>query len=149
MKKIIIFGCIGLVAGFAVANDSPDWAGDYAALANAYQQKNIELSCGYREERWHSDVEGHTKFAKAIGETTALNENNVRKIAIEQCESAWRYAEQGVAQNEENIKRGCGISGAMWHSDISKHFNWAMKQTPYLVAIHDQQRRFKLSLCDS
>lgn len=149
MKKIILCAVTLAVASIATANETSDWAADYANQALNYQKMNIELSCGYAEKRWHADFDGHKLFAQAIGENTARFENKVRQTAIAQCKNALLYAEQGVSQNEENINRGCGLSGEIWHSDKSKHFTWAMKQTPYRVAIHDQQRRYSLSLCES
>lgn len=149
MKKIILCAVTLAVASIATANETSDWAADYANQALKYQKMNIELSCGYAEKRWHVDLDGHKLFAQAIGGNTARFENKVRKTAIAQCKNALLYAEQGVSQNEENINRGCGLSGEIWHSDKSKHFTWAMKQTPYRVAIHDQQRRYSLSLCES
>lgn len=149
MKKTILFSMTLAMAGIVSANEASDWSTEYANQALEYQKKNIELSCGYAENRWHTDFDGHKLFAQSLGETTARFENKVRKTAIEQCQNALLYAEQGVSQNEENINRRCGLSGAIWHSDKSKHFTWAMKQTPYRIAIHDQQRRYSLSLCES
>lgn len=141
----LLFTLVTTTAGAA----ENDWAAEYADQAVAHQKMNVELKCGYSEERWHNDVDGHKLFAEAVGEATAEAENKVREIAIKQCRDAWEYAERGVSQNEENIRRGCGKSGAIWHSDKLSHFTWAMQQTHYKTAIHDQYRRFSLSLCES
>lgn len=148
MEKVGFFIAILAASSTATANDAADWVEKYANQAVEYQQQNIELSCGYAEDRWHKDFDGHKLFAGAIGKATAQYENEVRKVAIEQCQNAWLYAGHGVAQNEENMARGCDLSGAIWHSDKSGHFIWAMRQTPYTIAVHDQQRRYLLSLCE-
>lgn len=147
MKKTIVFISTLLAASAACAGTYPDWATEYALQAVTYQKQNIELRCDYRDKRWHSDVEGHQRFATAIGETTAELENKVRHIAISQCQNAWIYAGQAAAQHEENLRRNCDLNGDMWHSDEMKHFVWAMQQTPYTIADQDQQRRTLLSRC--
>lgn len=149
MKKMFLLATLITLAAGAAENDSVDWATEYADQAVAHQKMNIELKCGYSEERWHTDVDGHKLFAETVGKATAEAENKVREIAITQCRDAWEYAERGVSQNEDNIRRNCGKSGDMWHSDKLSHFTWAMQQTHYTIAIHDQYRRFSLSLCKS
>lgn len=149
MKKTIAAISTLMTASFACADNYPDWANEYSAKAVAYQKQNIELSCGYKEKRWHSNTEGHQRFAVAIGETTAEFENNLRQIAISQCQNAWIYAGQAAAQHKENLQRNCDLKGNMWHSDQMMHFTWAMQQTPYIIATNDQQRRTLLSLCES
>lgn len=149
MKQIVLLATTLIVSANAVGNESSDWASNYADQAVAHQKMNIELKCGYSEDRWHTDFQGHKLFAETVGSATAESENKVREVAIEQCRHAWQYAEQGVAQNEENIRRECGKSGAIWHSDKASHFAWAMHQTRYMLAIHNQMRRYLLSMCDS
>lgn len=36
------------------------------------------------------------------------------------------YAQTAVAQNKENISKGCGFTGPRWNSDYSRHMNWCM-----------------------
>lgn len=36
------------------------------------------------------------------------------------------YAHQAVGQNEDNLRRGCGYSGARWQSNYDNHYNWCM-----------------------
>lgn len=147
MKQMILLATTLTIAAYATGNESSDWASSYAEQAIEYQKMNIAQSCGYSEDRWHTDFEGHKLFAETIGRATAEAENKVREIAIEQCRNAWLYADQGVSQNEENMLKNCGKSGAMWHSNKIRHFEWAMLQTPYGIAIHDQHRRALLALC--
>lgn len=149
MKKTLAFLSCVFAASFACADNYPDWAKEYSDQAIAYQKQNVELSCRYREKRWHSDADGHQRFAAAIGKTTAEAENNLRHIAITQCQNAWIYAAQATAQHKENRQRNCDLKGDMWHSDQMMHFSWAMQQTPYTIASNDQQRRTLLSLCES
>jgi hypothetical protein len=137
------------LAATVTAKENVDWKASYAEQAIDYQKMNVDLHCGYSSDRWHTDYEGHKLFAGAIGKDTADAENKVREVAIKQCQDAWLYAEQGVLQNEENLNRNCGLTGPIWHSDKTSHFSWAMNQTPYIIAIHDQKRRYLLNLCKS
>ena len=147
MKRIFLLAAAFVITSATAAKESSDWKASYAEQSVEYQKMNIELQCGYSADRWHTDYEGHKLFAGAIGKDTADAENKVRQIAIKQCRDAWLYAEQGVLQNEENLNRNCGHTSAIWHSDKMNHFAWAMNQTPYMIAIHDQKRRSLLALC--
>ncbi|WP_331344773.1 hypothetical protein [Cellvibrio sp. UBA7661] len=149
MKKTIAFISTLFAVNTACAGTYPDWAAEYALKAVTYQKQNIELRCDYGDKRWHSDVEEHQRFATTIGKATAEFENNVRQIAISQCQNAWIYADQAATQHEENERRHCNLKGDMWHSDQMMHFTWAMQQTPYTIATNDQQRRTLLARCES
>ena len=149
MKKTIAFISTLLAASATCAGTYPDWATEYALAAVTYQKQNIELRCDYNDKQWHSDVDEHQRFATTIGKATAEFENNVRQIAISQCQNAWIYAGQAATQHKENLQRNCDLKGDMWHSDQMMHFTWAMQQTPYTIATNDQQRRTLLARCKS
>ncbi|WP_062063926.1 hypothetical protein [Cellvibrio sp. OA-2007] len=148
MKHVFLLVAVFVITFPAAAKENSDWSASYAEQAVEYQKMNVALHCGYSADRWHTDYEGHKLFAGALGKDAADAENKVREIAIRQCRDAWTYAEQGVLQNQENLNRNCGLTGAIWHSDKKNHFAWAMNQTPYMIAIHDQKRRTLLALCN-
>jgi hypothetical protein len=44
-----------------------------------------------------------------------------------------QYAQSAVAQNQQNLSRGCGFSGLRWSSDYNGHYQWCLSM-PQLIA---------------
>ena len=57
------------------------------------------------------------------------------------------YARTGVSQNAENNRRGCGNSGAMWHSDFNNHLTWCRHVSQDEAESHIAVRRQALQRC--
>lgn len=143
----LILSSLLVLTGCSDGKSRKGWSSRYAHVANELHKQNVDLGCGFTAERWHADIEGHEKFAQAIGREVAKHENIVRQVAIDQCRAAWAYADLAVQQSEENTRKNCGNVGHNWHSDKIKHFQWAIQKTPYSIAVHSHTRRFSLSFC--
>lgn len=55
------------------------------------------------------------------------------------------YASKSVSQNEENLRKNCGLSGILWHSSKNKHLNWCSsgKQSIAPRVIAERERALK------
>lgn len=58
------------------------------------------------------------------------------------------YARNATSQNEENLRRRCGQSGARWHSDTGAHFNWCMTVDTATANLETRARDEALARCD-
>lgn len=52
-----------------------------------------------------------------------------------------RYARMAVAQNEENLRRRCGYTGARWQSDFRGHYEWCMAGSNHRLAERENAAR--------
>jgi hypothetical protein len=57
------------------------------------------------------------------------------------------YAKGAVQQNQENINRHCGFSGARWHSDYGSHYNYCLGTTNAIAAAETSARNADLAKC--
>lgn len=59
------------------------------------------------------------------------------------------YANNAIAQQRLNQKRGCGFAGEHWHLNYNKHYNWCLTITPTLRSQHTKSRQNALARCNS
>ncbi|WP_437291155.1 hypothetical protein [Sorangium sp. So ce406] len=59
-----------------------------------------------------------------------------------------KYASGAVAQQNDNLKRGCNISGSAWTSDYNDHYNWCLNATVEQVVGGLMERAIALQSCN-
>ena len=57
------------------------------------------------------------------------------------------YARNAVAQQRENVRRGCGFSGLRWHREWGIHRQWCLGVPIGLALLEDRERRRSLKSC--
>lgn len=57
------------------------------------------------------------------------------------------YAEQAVAQNNENATNQCGFTGARWHDNFQIHQTWCLSVNEDLANSETQERTTALNQC--
>jgi|SRR6185503_3699006 len=57
------------------------------------------------------------------------------------------YATLAVAQNELNLKHGCGLTGGRWNSQFDDHYNWCVEQTEDTPDVETAERQKSLNVC--
>ena len=108
-------------------------ASQYAQKAVAQNRENIRMRCGYTGPRWSNDYNGHFNWRLTATQFAADNEARARENDLNRCRGqankrvlADQYARQAVAQNQENLRKGCGYTGPRWSNDYQGHFNYYM-----------------------
>ncbi len=105
----------------------------YASTAVSQNRENQLRRCGYTGARWTGDYQGHYKWCMSASQSLADSETMARANALRQCKPqpnngprCQQYASTAVSQNQENLRRKCGYTGARWTSDYQGHFRWCM-----------------------
>jgi hypothetical protein len=57
------------------------------------------------------------------------------------------YASGAIAQQNDNLNRGCGFSGSWWNTDYYYHYNWCSKVPNDQVAWGMNVRATALQSC--
>ena len=122
---------------------------DEAVRANNEAQR---LKCRYGGARWSSDWQGHFNWCRGARKGDAIWETLERRKAIQGCRSAVNncrtYAQRAVAQQQENINRSCGYTGARWHSNYSTHYNWCFANAGRIKRVKQEDMQRKLALME-
>ena len=58
-----------------------------------------------------------------------------------------QYANEAVAQQITNIKKGCGFESPAWHDDYDLHYQWCLSAKPESVDKANADRKEKLDQC--
>lgn len=59
-----------------------------------------------------------------------------------------QYARLAVAENEENLARGCGYGGSDWSSDYDSHLRWCMNGNRAEAGKEHDRRMAQLAQCE-
>jgi hypothetical protein len=126
----------------------------YARTAVAQNQENLNRKCGFSDTAWQSDYNKHYGWCMTAERSAIDNETRKRDEALKQCGAGGdnrarcdQYARTAVAQNQENLNRRCGFSGATWNSDYNGHFNWCMSADRSWPDSESRKRQESLNRC--
>lgn len=85
-------------------------------------------SCGYRGNRWGTDLNGHRDWCMSAKLEDVYSEERGRILDLDRCDACQDYANK--ARDDRNLAtktRGCrGLSGPRWSSDRNVHVGWCM-----------------------
>jgi hypothetical protein len=128
-------------AGSGGGGDREDACRDYAEEAVQQNGENRRLGCGLTGGRWTSDLRTHFNWCMTVNREARDSESDARRRAIRRCREATSgggadraeacrdYAEEAVAQQQENRRLGCNFTGARWQSSSATHYDWCMNAT--------------------
>ena len=114
----------------------PDPCDQYAKTAVSQNDENLRKGCGYRGARWHSNYESHLRWCRSVSQNEADAAIDARTNALVECPEKGKkrrrgrsarcehYAQIAISQNQENIRRGCGYAGDLWHDDYKAHYRY-------------------------
>jgi hypothetical protein len=141
MGALLLLGC----ARQAPRQAPPNPCEPYAKTAVSQNEENIRLGCGYSGIKWHSDYERHLQWCQTVSQSEADAAVEERARALKQCPKPQpltyrrpkgkdarcdHYARTAISQNKENIRRACGYTGELWHSDYQAHYDYCRKVGP-------------------
>lgn len=141
MKKLVFLFVLALfLSGCARTVHQPappDPCDQYARTAVSQNEENIRKGCGYRGAKWHSNYESHLRWCRGASQNEADAAIKARSNALFDCPKKSKkkrrdrrssrcehYAQTAVSQNQENVRRGCGYSGSLWHADSKAHYRY-------------------------
>jgi len=144
MKKLMFLFILALfLSGCARTVHQPvplDPCDQYARTAVSQNEENIRKDCGYRGAKWHSNYESHLRWCRSTSQNEADTAIEDRGNALVECPEKGKkrhrdrissrckhYAQTAVSQNQENVRRGCGYSGNLWHADYKAHYRYCRK----------------------
>ncbi|MBU1742819.1 MAG: hypothetical protein KKC37_14860, partial [Proteobacteria bacterium] len=106
----------------------------YARSAANYSQMNLRLRCGYRGPTWNTDPRYHFAWCMRgrVPASRLAMLNRQRAGAINRCRTGGgtlrrrcrQYARVSVRQNQDNLRRRCGLRGPRWNSNLNYHYGW-------------------------
>lgn len=118
------------------AQNVPGARANYAAALNSFTQGMNDLRCKrYRDQ-----------FANGV-QIVQRNTQRVAGGAAQQNQFCARYARTAVAQNQENIRRGCSNTGPRWQSNYNNHYRWCTTTSHSSANYEETQRRNALNRC--
>ncbi len=113
-----------------------DYCASYAQTAVRQHTDNLQRRCGFSGARWQSDIAAHRDWCMGAGKAAAAGEQDARVRELAGCTPApqpednrvycSQYARLANAEQEENIRRGCGYNGPAWSTDYNGHYDWCM-----------------------
>jgi hypothetical protein len=133
--------CVGGAPPPAGAAPPPTTAGDsgvrcrqYANTGVAQNNENIQRHCGFSGSRWVSDFNTHFNWCVTVAPGIADGETRARENDLARCRTqadpararCEQYTRTAISQNDENVRRRCGYSGARWHGDHARHLEWCL-----------------------
>jgi hypothetical protein len=131
--------CVG---GSASASTPPVPSGNprarcepYANTAVAQNNENVQRHCGFSGARWSSDFNMHFNWCMTVAPAIADGETQARVNDLARCRTqvdpararCEQYTRTAISQNDENLRRRCGYTGARWHADYQVHFDWCLR----------------------
>ncbi len=125
----------------------------YARTAVTQNKQNIQRRCGYTGPVWQSDYGNHYRWCLMVNAATAKAGEQQRVDALNRCrrkpQSTFcaHYARTAVAQNQENIRLGCGNTGPRWQSNYDNHYRWCTTTSQSSANYEETQRRHALNRC--
>ncbi len=136
--------------------NSRAFCGQYAKTAQAQQQENIRLSCGFKGGRWLTNYSIHFDWCMGASTANANSETNTRNNQLNQCRNKGNrsnsafcdgYAKSAVAHQQQNIQLRCGYTGGRWQSNYNNHYNWCMRSNSTAVNYETNARVLALNNC--
>jgi len=128
----------------------------YANKAIAQQRENQRRGCGFAGVRWHLDYNKHYNGCMGSAAQWPVRETNLRQNALSTCSKTGgkakicqAYANNAIAQQRENQRRGCGFAGGLWHLDYKTHHKWCMSVSVQARGKATNDRRNALNICSS
>ena len=123
---------------------------NYAKAAVALNQENLKQGCGLTGSQWHSNYNNHYNWCM-LGKNLKYTgkETRAKQFALKECSkknACDQYAKDAVAQNQENLKQGCGFKDGQWHSNYNNHYNWCLKSTGDSAQSESKARQGDLDL---
>jgi len=152
-KAILAFtvGWLGLTPGWAADHE---FCQSYAYKAiEDFAEAQQEGCLGLSFPVWSMDFDHHYKWCRTVSEADVRAGGKLRTDALAQCLGAARqgtitgvvpmvdgaaatraalerpcrdYAGTAVAQQTQNVDRGCGFTGPSWNANPDDHFNWCL-----------------------
>ena len=126
----------------------------YARTAVSQNQENLRRRCGFTGTRWTNEYKGHYDWCFTAPQNLADAETKARADALRQCQSrpshgprCQQYARTAVSQNQENMRRGCGFTGARWTNEYQGHYNWCLAAQQSLADAETKARADALRQC--
>ena len=110
------------------------WCDDYAKRAVQQYEENIKFNCNNKvSRRWQSNYNNHYNWCKNSSRKAADLETRERDRLLKNClvrreGPCKKYAEAAVAQNDQNVQKGCGFCGPRWQSNYNNAYDWCLSQ---------------------
>lgn len=147
--------CIVSAAG---AGGSGDGSADercrhYADTALQQQRQNQARACGLSGDPWHGNLAEHHRWCLSVPAERSDAETAMRDEKLAACNGhgtssgCGDYARTAVQQQEENLARRCGYTGAPWHSNYGEHFQWCQSVPAERSSAETAMRQGKLNEC--
>ena len=129
---------------------------DYANHAILQQRTNLRVKCNYSGPRWHIDYNKHYNECMGSSAQWRVRETKIRSDALTRCTGPGgtgrvkycrNYANQAVAQQKTNLRLKCNYTGAFWHLNYNKHYDWCVNASTGKPAEQEKARRDALTRC--
>lgn len=125
------------------------YCSSYSSTAVDQQTQNLTTGCGFTEDIWHDDNDGHYSWCMSVDKSESQSHENSRTSALEKCSYCRSYATTAVSQQSQNLSMGCGLNGDIWHSNYQSHYNWCMTVDTGSSSSDERSRSSALTSCQS
>lgn len=135
-----------------------EFCNGYAQTAVRQHTENQQRRCGFSGARWQSDLAAHRNWCMGAGKGAATAEQDARVRDLAGCTTApqpednrvycSQYARLAIAEQNENIQRGCGYNDGTWHTGYDAHYQWCMHNGRGAADQQHDRRMQQLSHCE-
>jgi hypothetical protein len=127
---------------------------DYARASIRDYAENRLLGCGFEGGRWSGDGKYHASWCRTAARGAAAKQAAFRRDLLAMCAAKPKRAANcrsfsniAIAQQRQNLARGCGFTGTRWHTDYELHWTWCMGVSGTVRDIEAIARQAAIAAC--
>jgi hypothetical protein len=104
-------------------------------------------SCGFRGNRWGTDVNGHMAWCMNAKLEDVYNEERGRIYDVDHCDMCQEYAAAADRDRKVAESKHCQIPGPRWSRDPNVHVGWCMNALKSSVWKEQGDRAIEAGTC--
>ena len=115
---------------------------DLAFDLSAFSGQSVYIAIEARANNWHYEY-AFFDYIQIIEKATE-DSAPIREATNTRCD---QYAKTAVSQNQENIRRRCGYTGARWSNNYQGHYDWCKRVSKAFADSETKAREDGLIKC--